>query len=300
MKKTVLILAGALALTACGNSGASQEEARIADSIAEQQRQDSIAQAEKATQENAAKQDSISEAMYANPLSIKQGKAKYRETNPPSESFNISLPIAITNFTDIELQPEDYQITYCNRVEYSDGSGHEDTPKSIRGPKLAPGETANITITAKYVNDIAKVKAKMQLPLEEFKTRRNPAQVSAGSQSASAGKEFKGSWELEEPEEEFTYRYDVVLDLYAKSVDGASGKCYGCISYIFGFSSQSVENSFINEVKRIDGNTATVSMGSYDGNFEAIITYNPANKSITIKTPSKKDSGFDGKTFKKV
>lgn len=174
-KMTLFLAAATLTMTSCGNSAQKEQDARIADSIAEQHRLDSIAQVEQESQFEAARQDSISEAMYADAITLTKGKQRISETNPPTEAFNISLPVTITNNTDTELLPEDYQITYCDRVEYSDGSGHEDTPKSATGPKLAPGESATITLSAKYVTDIAKVKTKMQLPLEEFKARRNNA-----------------------------------------------------------------------------------------------------------------------------
>lgn len=172
MNKALIIFAAGLMLTACGNSAKKAEEARIADSIAEQRIADSIAQVEQERQLEQAREDSIAGAMYDNAISISKGKERISETWPPSESFNITVPVTVTNNTDVTLTPDDYTITYSERLEYSDGDGYEDTPKSMKGPELAPGGSASVTLYGQNITGIAKVKVKKNISAEEFKARR--------------------------------------------------------------------------------------------------------------------------------
>lgn len=173
-----LIPAALLTLAACSNNQKTETSAADSAAIA-----DSIAAAEKAAEKAAEdarldsiRQDSINQAqaeeMYASALTLTPGKKSIKPG--AGECVNISMPVTVTNNTDITLPPSDYIINYTVEVETSsDGT----TPprkekKSTSGATLAPGESASVTLTGQCCSDLSKPSVKLKLSKEEFAARR--------------------------------------------------------------------------------------------------------------------------------
>lgn len=175
MKRIIyLIPAALLTLAACSNNKTADTSAADSAAIA-----DSIAAAEKAAENarlDSIRQDSINQAqaeeMYASALTLTPGKKAIKQG--PGECYNISMPVTVTNNTDITLEPSDYIVNYTEVYETSsDGTTPPAyTKKSATGSTIAPGASATVTLTGKCIHDLTKPSVKLKLSKEEFAARR--------------------------------------------------------------------------------------------------------------------------------
>lgn len=168
------ILMIAIVAVSCGPSAEekarmqAEREQEIADSIAkveaqkiEQQRQDSIRQAEL-------------KELYSNAITITQ-TGKKSVPSMTSESCSVTLTCTVTNNTPIALTAADYSLSCTGRYETcSDGSSPDVfRPVTTKSVDLAPGETKTVTFFEKYgsYDGLSKPKVKMKISEEEFLSR---------------------------------------------------------------------------------------------------------------------------------
>ena len=186
MKKlaTILMLAFPLFLaTSCGGnkdggdevktpSGSSDSVvAEVTDSVVTEDT--TTATATEQNSEEAASSIDIDKA-YKNALSLKKGKISEKEI-PDQDDPDMTLPVTITNNSDITLNPSDYTINYSiERMEQVGDYLEGVTKKRTKtGPKLAPGESATVKIFEKYCLGINNPKVKLKISKEEFAKRYN-------------------------------------------------------------------------------------------------------------------------------
>lgn len=113
---------------------------------------------------------------------------------------------------------------------------------------------------------------------------------STTTKAAAAANPFKGKWSGKNEA--------IELNLYAKTVNSAmDGKCYGVIEGVY-MNGNRIDEHIITEVLSIEGNTAKVkSTCGYSGEeIISTITYNPANRSITVKNPDETPMCFQNGT----
>ncbi len=157
----------------CGNKKSAEElaaeEAHRADSIAaaqaaEQARLDSINRAE-------------SEKMYAEALTLVPGKKNVAYVGE-SEFATVTLPVTVTNNTDVAINGADYVIEYVRVYEGTNSEGDfVDRTKqcTAQGQDIAPGSSVTITLKEKESLDISQPKVTLNLSADDFAARRAEA-----------------------------------------------------------------------------------------------------------------------------
>ena len=171
MKKLVYLVATAM-FVSCMNlscsGGASEEQARqdsirVADSIAQAEAEEAI-------------QDSLLEIeiaeKYKAGIELIAGKVKEKWRDDYTWP-DLTMPINLINNTGIDLEPEDYTITYTE--EYEDQvDGFLEVLKrkrTMKGPELPAGESTESKIFCEVSAGIKNPKAKLKIKKEEFAER---------------------------------------------------------------------------------------------------------------------------------
>lgn len=158
--KNTIIIAGLVVLTACGGK---KDEG---------QSQDTVLIEEQATIENVETSAKPSEAeirqQFDNAIAMTVGK-KTEKWEPESSIPTISLPVTITNNTDVTLSPSDYKITYTET--YEDTVDGELVDKSmtnkVEGPEIPANSSVEYTIT-KRAQDISNPKVSLTISFDDF------------------------------------------------------------------------------------------------------------------------------------
>lgn len=146
--------------------------------------------------------------------------------------------------------------------------------------------TYNSQAEAQILGKIGKVLETVNKVLGSDEEAAAPATtVSSQTATYDTSGPFKGVWNMKSENAEGRMN----LDLYSKSIVGMDAigdevKCYGTISVTFVYgASIRVDECVITE-SQPKGNKATIKFtGGRDGNtYQATLTYNPANKKITV------------------
>lgn len=181
MKKLLLGSAVLLMLTGCSgkNDSSNSNEANPNDTLSQTiTTTDTTASQQIAadpTAQNNTPQVDVDE-LYENGLVLSQGKKSEKIVGDNTDP-DITLPVTITNNTGIDLNPEDYIISYKVSEMYADGSGLDSRVRSAtqKGPKIANGESVTIKLFQSCVLDIKNPKAKLKIDKEKFAERLNEA-----------------------------------------------------------------------------------------------------------------------------
>lgn len=181
MKKILLVAAAALTLASCGsgNKADNATETEVVEVVDSAYIADSIAAAAKDAEGarlDSIRQDSIATAMFENALTVTPGKVKLVPI-ANTEGTTASLPVTITNNTDVTILAADYDVTYTEKyATCSDGSSPDGSRKNkVAGVDIEPGATATITLKGDFLTNIVKPAAKLKISKEELAKRRTEA-----------------------------------------------------------------------------------------------------------------------------
>lgn len=168
----ICILLLSAAAVSCGPSA--EEKAKM-QAQREQETRDSIAKVETMKIEQQ-RQDSIRQAelkeLYANAITIKVGN-KSKTYSRIGEGYDVTLTCTVTNNTPIALTASDYSLSCTERYpRSSDGTvpdGYK--AKSAKSVDLAPGASATVKFSAQCTEDLSSPKAKFNMSEEDFLKR---------------------------------------------------------------------------------------------------------------------------------